>query len=61
MFRHRRDSNSRPSGQVLSTTPRVKVLFRWATGEGLTNCLPELSLVILSPSGTAGYSGPDRI
>ena len=46
---------------VLSTTPLVKAWVRWATGERLTNRLPKLSLTTLSPPGTAGYSGPDRI
>ena len=30
---------------VLPTTPFVKALVRWATGERLTNRLPKLSLI----------------
>ena len=41
--------------------PHVKVLVHWATGKMLTNRLPKLGLITLSPPGTAGYSGPDRI
>ena len=34
---------------VLPTTAFVKALVRWATGKRLTNCLPKLSLITLSP------------
>ena len=36
------DSNSRPSAQVLSMTPFVKVLVRWATGKRWADRLPEV-------------------
>ena len=43
------DSNSRPTTHGLSTTPFVKALVRLGTGKKLTNRLPKLSLMTLSP------------
>ena len=45
----------------LSTTAFVKALGLWATSKRLTNRLPKLSLITLSPQELTGYSGPDRI
>ena len=41
----------------LSTTPFVRALVRWATGKRLTNRLPKLSLVTLSPPLNSGILG----
>ena len=34
--------SSRPAAQVLSTTPCVKALARWATGKRISDRLPKL-------------------
>ena len=36
-------------GQKLEKLKDVKALYRWATGKRLTNRLPKLSLITLSP------------
>ena len=41
----------------LSTTPFVKALVRWATGKRLTNRLPKLSPITLSPPLNRGILG----
>ena len=41
----------------LSTTPFVRALVRWATGERLTNRLPKLRLITLSPPLNSGIIG----
>ena len=41
----------------LPTTPYVKALVRWATGKRLTNRLPKLSLITLSPPLNSGILG----
>ena len=35
----------------------AKALVRWATGKRLTNCLPTLSLITLSPPLNSGILG----
>ena len=42
---------------VLPSTPFVKALVRWATGKRLTNHLPKLSLITLSPTLNSGILG----
>ena len=51
------DSAEIPTGTHVETL----LIVRWATGKRLTNRLPKLNFTTISPPGTAGYSGPDRI
>ena len=48
-----------PTMHGLSTTPFVRALVRWATrtGKRLTNRLPELSVITLSPALNSGILG----
>ena len=43
--------------QQQCSTASVKALVRWATGERLTNRLPKLSLITLSPPLNSGILG----
>ena len=46
-----------PTIHGLSTTPFVRALVRWPTGKRLTNRLPKLSLITLSPPLNSGILG----
>ena len=50
-------SNSRLTTHGLSTTPFVKALVRWATGKGISNRLPKLSIT----TSVHDPSGPGRV
>ena len=45
------------SSQTTEMISPVKALVRWATGERLTNRLPKLSLITLSPPLNSGILG----